>query len=336
MTGTATTPEQNGPGRPQTDVPQADFVLDRNQLKAALLSPQGGFARVDVVESAGSTNTDLAANAADTQQFWPDLSVLIANAQPAGKGRLGRTWEAPAGTAMISSVLVWPGEQCVSNGSGTSFAPTGYGWLSILAAVALCQALRAETGILATLKWPNDVVVNSRKLAGILAQVVPGTPAAQAVPGTAAAALTPVGPGVVVGVGVNVSAREEDLPTDRATSLLVEGVPAPGLDRNKLLPAYLNNFAALYQAFAAVGGDAQLPLAGGVSALALAKSLMSTLGQQVRAELPGGTMLHGTAIDVNADGSLRLRDEQGTQHTVSAGDVLHLRRTGSDGAIGYA
>lgn len=302
-------------------------ALDSARLKAALLHPQGEFGRVDVVASAGSTNTDLAAGAADAQQYWPDLSVLIADAQPAGKGRLGRSWEVPAGAAMISSVLVWPGEWCAASGSGKTFAPTGYGWLSILAGMALCQALRTRTAVPATLKWPNDVVVNGRKLAGILAQVVPSAtvgPRAQA------------GTGVVVGAGVNISLREEDLPTDRATSLLVEGVQPQELDRNDLLPAYLNNFATLYRGFAAAGGDATARMNGGASILDQARELMGTLGQDVRAELPGGTMLYGTAVDLNSDGSLRIKDASGREHTVSAGDVLHLRRTGPDGAVGYA
>lgn len=341
MNGTADTPEQNGHSRPQK-LPAAAINpvhLDQARLRTALMHPQGAFARVDVVDSAGSTNTDLAAGAADAEQFFPDLSVLIADAQPAGKGRLGRVWEVPAGAAMISSVLVWPEEQCLSSGSGRDFSPTGYGWLSVLAGIALCQALRMHTDVKVTLKWPNDVLVNGRKLAGILAQVVsantPATPTPSA-PQAMASSGAQVGPGVVVGVGVNVSLQESELPTDRATSLLVEGVPASGLDRNELLPAYLNNFAKLYQGFAAAGGDALAPLPGGASAVDMARDLMSTLGQEVRAELPGGTMLYGTAVDLNSDGSLRLRDALGEEHNVSAGDVLHLRRTGPDGALGYA
>ena len=409
MNGAATNPDQNGQTRPHqlpaAALNSAPIKLNSAHLKSELMHPRGGFGRVDVVDSAGSTNTDLAAGAADVQQYFPDLSVLIADAQPAGKGRLGRAWEVPAGAAMISSVLVWPGEQRAAtaaravnhagttgearavnhagaaNPTGTTFAATGYGWLSILAGVALCQALRTLTGVPATLKWPNDVMVNGRKLAGILAQVVPmpmapaplaptsqvptsrmpasagqsarqpsvaqtsRTHASESHASTAHASAattgrvgerTQSGPGVVVGVGVNVSAEQTDLPTDRATSLLIEGVQGAGLDRNVLLSAYLNNFARLYQAFVAVGGNAQAPLQGGASAVDLARNLMSTLGQEVRAELPGDVLLYGTAVDLNSDGSLLLRDAAGTEHTVSAGDVVHLRRTGPDGALGYA
>lgn len=294
------------------------------ELKAALLYPEGAFGRVELVESTGSTNTDLATAAAVPEQHWPDLSVLIANAQEAGKGRLGRSWVVPAGAAMISSVLLRPGANQPGN---PPFAPTGYAWLSIVAGIALCRSVKSVAGIPAELKWPNDVVVNGRKVAGILAQVVP-----------AGHTGGHDGPGVVVGAGLNVAARRDELPTDRATSLLLEGADGAGLDRNALLPAYLNGFAALYQQFLAAGGDARNPLGGGAGAtlLEVATGHMSTLGKEVRAELPGGVILTGTATALAADGGLLLRDAGGTTHTVSAGDVVHLRRTGPDGTVHYA
>lgn len=297
-------------------------------LKAALLHPEGAFERVEVVDSTGSTNADLAAAAADPQQHWPDASVLIANAQEDGKGRLGRSWVVPAGAAMISSVLLRP---AASTLPGAGFAPTGYAWLSVLAGIALCRGVKSVAGISAELKWPNDVVVNGRKLAGILAQVVPAGRGGPAGPG----------PAVVVGAGLNVSARGHELPTDRATSLLLEGAAAAGLDRNALLPAYLNGFAALYRQFLAAGGDAQAPLGGGApgagtTLLELAADHMGTLGQQVRAELPGGVLLTGTATGLAVDGALLLREAHGSVHTISAGDVVHLRRTGADGTVRYA
>lgn len=315
-----------GAAIPHDPIPHEPAPLQAPLLKAALTHPQGHFGRVDVVASAGSTNTDLAASAADSSQYCPDLSVLIADAQPAGKGRLGRSWDVPGGSAMISSVFLRPGEQALqAEGTAASFAHTGYGWLSVLAGVALCDSLRTLTGMPAELKWPNDVVVKGRKLAGILAQVVPAA---------AAGPRAQLGLGVVVGVGVNVSLTAEQLPTDRATSLLVEGVK--GLDRNVLLPAYLNKFAALYKEFVAVGGDAGRALGPGQSVMELMEAFMGTLGQQVRAELPGGAVLQGTAMGLGDDGSLLLRDGAGTVHTVSAGDVVHLRRTGTDGTLKYA
>lgn len=296
-------------------------ALENSALDRALTYPLGGFRRVAVLGKTGSTNADLAAHAAEEPARWPDLSVLIADSQIAGRGRLGRTWEVPAGAAMISSVLLRPVDASAHPGV-PAFLPTGYGWLSILAGIALCQAVNADAGVPAALKWPNDVLVDGRKLAGILAQVV--FPEGDGVGS---------GPAVVVGAGVNISQEREQLPVERATSLALAG--AVMLDRNVLLPAYLNRFARLYQDFVAVGGDALRPLAGGECAHSLASALMATLGTAVRAELPGGEMLYGTAVRLGADGGLEIKADDGTIHKVSAGDVVHLRRVdGTD--VGYA
>ncbi|MDQ0279379.1 BirA family biotin operon repressor/biotin-[acetyl-CoA-carboxylase] ligase [Arthrobacter silviterrae] len=340
-------------------------ALDERSLLQALTHPAGAFRRVDVVAQLGSSNADLAAGAAARPAQWPDLSVLIADSQIAGKGRLDRVWEVPAGSAMISSVLFRPGDPDAHAGA-PAFDPAGYGWLSILAGVALCEAVRSVAGVPAVLKWPNDVVANGRKLAGILAQLVPapatrhpadgslpapGSPASQ--PGTRRSAEGSAGPGpaVVVGAGLNVGQGREQLPVDRATSLALEldggqdggagldaaagGAGAAALDRNVLLPAYLNRFARLYEGFVSVGGDALRPLPEGASVHDLASRLMSTLGTEVRAELPGGQMLHGTAVRLRSGGELELRDGDGALHVVSAGDVVHLRRTLDGGGVGY-
>lgn len=318
-------------------------TLDERALAAALVRPRGPFRRVDVVAETGSTNADLAAGAARDPRAWPDLSVLVANSQVAGKGRLDRVWEVPAGAAMISSVLFRPTDASAHPGA-PDFAPAGHAWLSVVAGIALCQAVAAETGAEPVLKWPNDVLLHGRKLAGILAQLVaPSAPApGAAVSGAAArgATGTPADdggrprPAVVVGMGVNISQQRAELPVDRATSLELETGAAA--DRNTLLPAYLCRLAALYRDFVAVGGDALQPLAGGGSVHALASGLMSTLGTEVRAELPGGTMLFGTAVRLGPEGDLELRDAGGTVHTVRAGDVVHLRRAGHGGGVDYA
>lgn len=308
--------------------------LDESALKSALTHPRGPFRRADVVGETGSTNADLAAGAAAEPGAWPDLSVLIANSQVAGKGRLDRVWEVPAGAAMISSVLVRPTDASAHPGV-PAFDPAGHAWLSVLAGIALCKAVAAESDAEPVLKWPNDVLLNGRKLAGILAQlVVPSRDAARGTGRILADDAGRPGPAVVVGMGVNISQQRVELPVDRATSLELEtGVP---VDRNVLLPAYLTRFARLYNEFVAVRGDALRPLGGGESAHALASGLMSTLGTDVRAELPGGRMLFGTAVRLGRTGDLELRDAGGVMHAVSAGDVVHLRRAGHAGGVDYA
>ncbi|WP_125609884.1 biotin--[acetyl-CoA-carboxylase] ligase [Specibacter cremeus] len=281
--------------------------LDPAALRHALQAPGGAYNSVRIVAETGSTNEDVAADAAANPQHWPDLSVLVADSQIHGRGRLDRTWLAPAGAAMISSVLLRPGD---------GFAVDGYAWLSILAGLALREAVTAETGLTPALKWPNDVLLGGRKAAGILAQLIP----AQLIP---AAPGHPAGAAVVVGCGVNVHQTREQLPVDTATSLVLEG--AAGLDRNTLLPAYLDRLAGLYRAFVDVGGDAMAPLAGGASLHQRATAAMVTVGAAVRAELPAGAVLAGRAVGLDARGGLLLTDAAGVKHTVTVGDVVHLR-----------
>ena len=161
-------------------------------------------------------------------------------------------------------------------------------------------------------------------MAGILAQLVPGHPGQH----------DARWPAVVIGTGVNVSQSTEQLPVPTATSLALEG--AADLDRNELLATYLNRFAQLYRSFRAVGGNARLPLRGGDSLLQIATARMATLGSAVRAELPGGVTLLGTATGLDQNGSLLVADSEGTTHTVSAGDVVHLRRHEAEGPGAYA
>lgn len=284
------------------------------------------FRKVVWRQQTGSTNADLAAYAALGEEVWPDLSVLMVDSQIAGKGRLGRIWEVPQGSSMISSVLLRPDAGSRSNpdrpeSAQTAFHEQGYGWLSILAGVALCQALRQEAGVQAQLKWPNDVLVNGRKLAGILAQLIP-----------APSAHSREGPSVVVGLGMNVSQDRANLPVDHATSLRLEH--ATQLDRNVLLPAYLTRFARLYQQFVVAGGRSMEPLDGGESLHQLATDLMVTLGKEVRAELPGHTMIYGRAVEMAPGGELVVEDAQGLRHVVSAADVVHLRRLSGPGQSG--
>lgn len=278
--------------------------LDQERLRAALVVPQGPLPRLDVVAETGSTNTDLADAARLRPAEVPDLSVLTTEMQTAGKGRLGRTWVAPPRSSLFVSVLLRP-----VNSTGRPLPTQAYGWLSLLAALALSEAVAARTGVEARLKWPNDVMVDGRKLAGVLAQLVPDSSGAP--------------PAVVVGTGMNVSLTDEDLPVPTATSLLMEY--ASTTDRNILLEDYLRELAAKYRAFCTLDGDASAVWADGTSLQEKISARMVTLGQQVRAELPGGDELTGRAVALDAYGSLILVDDLGERHTVVAGDVVHLR-----------
>ncbi|WP_141580999.1 biotin--[acetyl-CoA-carboxylase] ligase [Actinomadura sp. WMMA1423] len=273
--------------------------LHEGALRRALVREGGLWRDVRVVEETGSTNADLAERA---REGAPEGSVLVTELQTAGRGRLGRSWTAPPRSGLTFSMLLRP-----------AVPPTRFAWASLLAGVAVATALRrmtawsqagegflGEGGDVAVdvrLKWPNDVLVGDRKLAGILAEMVDG--------------------GLVVGVGLNVGLREDELPVPTATSLAIEGAPLS--DRAPLLRAILREFATWYEEWTALGGD---PESSGLRTAY--RDLCATLGREVRVEMPGGERLAGTARDVDEAGRLVVAGPGG-ERAVSAGDVVHVR-----------
>jgi BirA family biotin operon repressor/biotin-[acetyl-CoA-carboxylase] ligase len=269
--------------------------LNAAALRRAVLVPGGLWTELDVTESTGSTNADLAARAA---QGAAEGTVLVAEEQTAGRGRLDRRWTAPARSGLFFSVLLRPGEAA----DGVGPVPVHrFGWLPLLAGVAVATALSRTAGVDTALKWPNDLLVSAGgeelKAGGILAER------------TADGA-------VVIGIGVNVSLRAEELPVPTATSLVLAG--APGTDRDPLLRAVLRSLADWYGAWRAAGGD---PAASRLQQTYAAGC--ATLGRQVRAELPGGGELAGTAVAVDGDGRLVIAGPAGEQ-AVGSADVVHL------------
>lgn len=266
--------------------------LDAGVLRRALVRDAGGdpdafWSRVDVVTETGSTNADLLAAPRDAD--YP-RSVLIAEHQTGGRGRHARPWvSAPRALVTVSAVLDMPGMDLAD-----------IGWLPLLAGVAVVDVLRGTAGVDAELKWPNDVLIGGRKVVGILAEV---------------AATAPV-PTVVVGIGLNVSLTEDELPVPTATSLLLED--AEVTDRTVLVRAMLRELARRHREWEAAGWK--------VDALAAAyKERCGTLGRRVRAELPGDRELIGTAIDVDVEGRIVIEADGKSPVAVSAGDITHLR-----------
>lgn len=281
--------------------------LDRPPLDAAALTRalrHGGtglWGPVEVVRVTGSTNADLAAAA---RAGAPEGSVLVAEAQQAGRGRLDRVWSSPPRAGLTVSLLLRP----------VGVPADRWGLLPLLVGAAVAEAVRDRTGIAASVKWPNDVVVEPpradgapgpRKLAGVLCEAAGG--------------------GVVVGLGLNVSTREDELPTAgvAATSLALEaGVVTDGdgepVDRATVLLAVLRHLEQGYRPWCSAGGDPG-------RLLAAYRPLSSTLGRRVSVLLPGEQVLTGDALDIEPDGRLRVRDDQGTDHVVGTGDVVHLR-----------
>ncbi|HEY8720609.1 biotin--[acetyl-CoA-carboxylase] ligase [Pengzhenrongella sp.] len=288
-------------------------LVERSGLRGSvvrerLVSPAGPLSRVEVVPQVGSTNTDLSAALVAEPGAWGGLSLLAADQQDQGRGRSGRDWQVPPRAALILSISLWPEPAML----------TSLGWLPLLAGLGAVRAVRATTGVQASLKWPNDLLVDAddanvlegwgaqRKVGGILSELV----------------TTPAGPAVVVGIGVNVSQTPDELPVPSAISLAIAG--APGVDREELLVAVVGAFAELHERWRAAGGDA---VAAGLAAEVAA--VCATIGLRVRVTLPGGVELLGLARRIGPDGALVVADDAGVEHTVLAGDVLHVRATNS-------
>ncbi|MGO4432295.1 biotin--[acetyl-CoA-carboxylase] ligase [Paenarthrobacter sp. RAF9] len=250
--------------------------LDRQALLEPDFLSATGISQLNIVESTGSTNQDLVRAVAVEPKKWADLAVLTAEHQTAARGRLDRHWESPERSAVSVSMVLRP-----VTADGMPVPTQSYSWISLLAAVALREALQETAGVTAEIKWPNDVLVNGRKIAGILAQ------------------MTPLGdgsvPAVILGVGLNVSLAEDELPVPTATSLALEG--ATTTDRTALLKSYLSRFARLYRSFCNAEGDPAAGLAGGQSLHKRVESAMVTLGREVRAHLPGDNELVGHAAE---------------------------------------
>lgn len=292
--------------------------LDRTELADERFLAATGIARLDVVDSTGSTNADLLRSVTVEPAAWPDLSVLTAEYQTAARGRLDRHWEAPPLSAVSVSVVLRP-----VNAEGRPLPTQTYSWLSLLAALALRETLLETAGLPAELKWPNDVLVRGRKIAGILAQLGPMADGAV--------------PPVVLGTGLNVTLSAAELPVPTATSLALEG--AETTDRTLLLKGYLSKFAVLYRSFCNADGDPAAGLAGGPSLHKRVEAVMATLGKQVRAQLPGDHELIGHASRLDDYGSLLVVDRDAREHVVTAGDVVHLRpwpAADDSGPGGYA
>jgi BirA family transcriptional regulator, biotin operon repressor / biotin---[acetyl-CoA-carboxylase] ligase len=262
---------------------QPPAELSRRPLDAdAVTSRLAGRWLVEAVAETGSTNADLLAAAEDGAAAG---TVLVAELQSGGRGRLDRNWVSPAGAGLTFSVLLRPAPPM----------PT-WGWLPLLTGLALTRTLGSD----ARLKWPNDVLFGPRggKLAGILVQAGGGA--------------------VVVGVGLNVSTSAAELPVETATSLILERYSQ--LDRAELLVEFLSRFDGLYTGWQAHGGDAEASgLAGSY------RASCATLGSEVSVELGTHTLFgKAVQLDSNGRLVVQPTGG-GAQVPVAAGDVTHIR-----------
>ncbi|AVT36738.1 biotin--[acetyl-CoA-carboxylase] ligase [Plantactinospora sp. BB1] len=335
------------PGSPYTDLDRPP--LDARRLRRALITPESLWTRLILHRETGSTNAD-AAEAARAGE--PEGLVVVAERQTAGRGRRGRTWESPARAGLAVSVLLRPGLAEPAR-DWPAVPASRYGWLPLLAGVALVEAVDLLAELDSALKWPNDLLLWAGPRNGRPAERSPdetgrfpdetgrspGAAGAEG-PSTGAAGGRPNGeakaagilaegvsaagaadPGVVLGLGVNVTVRADELPVNPtglpATSLQLAGAAAT--DRDPLLRALLRGIDRWYGRWRTAGGDA---LACGLHEAYVRNC--ATLGREVRVLLPAGDELVGTASTVDPDGQLVLATADG-ERRVAAGDVLHLR-----------
>ncbi|MGY2873952.1 BirA family transcriptional regulator, biotin operon repressor / biotin---[acetyl-CoA-carboxylase] ligase [Marmoricola sp. URHA0025 HA25] len=259
-----------------------DHEASWSPLEPDAVSAAAGAAwTVRLLPSAGSTN----ALAADDPVAG---TIVLADHQTSGRGRLDRQWETPPGSALTFSAVVDPG-----------LADEDWPLLPLATALAVADGVRRSTGLEPALKWPNDLLLplpdgGTGKVAGILLERVPN-------PRDAARPLA------VIGIGINVGMTREQLPVPTATSLATAGADA---DRTAVFGAVAGSLA-----------DTLTELAADPRGLLVRyRQACSTIGLDVEVHLPDGEVLAGRADDVDAHGRLVVAGR-----AVGAGDVLHVR-----------
>lgn len=241
--------------------------------------------RFEVVAESLSTNAALRAFSAD-EDAWPHLSVLATDNQTAGRGRLDRSWDAPAGASLAISVLL----------RNLPAQIEARGWIPLAAGAAMANAVSAQlTGRDVGVKWPNDVLVDGHKICGILAEST--------------------GDAVVLGAGINTRMTAAQLPVPTATSFEVLGVD---VDTDRLAADYLRRLDEMLAALIAAGDAEASGLHGEVTARCV------SIGRLVDVALPDGSALHGQATRLENDGRLVVESD-GRENLIAAGDVVHAR-----------
>lgn len=290
--------------------------LDVALLRAALVdTPATTWQSLEVADVTGSTNSDMVQRA--SADLTCDRALLLAEYQTNGRGRYTRSFVAPHQSSISFSALIRTG----------TVSSQRWALLPLATGVAVIDGLRRtlrEAGIDAcagagsasgtpgeidlSLKWPNDILCNGGKLAGMLVEMAAVD---RTFPdGSSAAAIVP-------GVGINVTQSPDELPVDYAVSLaMVLGDHTPS--REDLAIAIFTELDRRVQEW--WRGDTVM--------LEDYIDRCSTIGQEVDIQLPDGAMAHGTAVDVAEDGCLLLRTANGAVQAVRAGDVRHVRGGG--------
>ena len=253
------------------------------------MSAEGQFALDSVVEKTMWLDEVDSTNAYLIGQNTNDSAILLSWNQTQGRGRLGREWVSPEGGSLALSVAIWP--EIVPQ----SLTPEWLGAVSLVTGASLADALRPHLATPVRVKWPNDVLVGGKKVAGVLGEVTSDSR-------------------VIVGVGLNVLLTESQLPTPLSTSLALHGFRA--------------NLETVVSAFLRELRVSLTGLEGGLSRekRAWVSEQCDTIGSEVRVELPGGVSRLGRATELDYAGRLLVHfSDTDTVETVDAADVIHLR-----------
>ena len=235
-----------------------------------------------------------------TEIGTPHGTVIVANQQTAGKGRLGRRWHSPAHTNLYCSIILTqkPIQSLIS-------------WIPLASGVAVAEALEDLSGLPMSVKWPNDILFGTKKLGGILCETTTKGPS---------------GWGAIVGIGINVNCEKTHFPpelTETATSLAIEAERQ--FDRRTVLTTLLAKLESYYDCV--FSSDLH-------TLQASYNSRSSTLGRQIRAHLVNGEQIEGFALTIGGEGELRVipsadpgqsTTSKSSSIEIRAGDIVHLR-----------
>ena len=270
---------------------KAPDLLNPEEIVACLQTKWLGH-HIHYMTAAVSTN-EIAKSLAD--KGCPDGLVVVAEEQSGGKGRLSRGWFSPKGGGVWCSIVLRP-----------PFMPYEASKCTLLAAVAVIQAVNKYKGVHASIKWPNDVLLNGRKMVGILTEM--------------SAEFGKINY-IVIGTGINTNIAPEQIPEElKELSVSVAEVAEEPVKRVQILADYLKNVENLYEMAVKEGFG---PI------FDLWRRYSNTIGQEVKVIAPDKTYL-GTAVDIDEEGLLLVKKEDGTMEKVIAGDVS-IRPAGAKG-----
>jgi BirA family biotin operon repressor/biotin-[acetyl-CoA-carboxylase] ligase len=219
-------------------------------------------------------------------------TVVVAESQTSGRGRRGRSWFSPAGQSIYASIVLRP-----------PMAPSQTPQITLMTAVAVTRALQEATGLNANIKWPNDILIADKKIAGILTEITMEMDVVDY---------------VVVGLGVNVNTTAADMPSDIrsiATSVRIES--GSRVCRTDLLCSLLHHFESSYDTLQRHGFE---PI------MAQWREMSDIIGRPVYVDVLD--VRHTGIVEaVDDDGVLILKDDKGRLHRIFSGDVTRVRKT---------